>query len=143
MRNTFRRTVGGAVTEYEIASRQVRLKAWGLVTPAVLSQITADLDRIAAGWFARSIVIDWTSSILAVPWETLLASPGNLSQRVRHLPLAVVPPIGSEELLRAFAWEQAQRGLLRAAHSATEAAQAWAARHERAAEALRRIRESA
>jgi hypothetical protein len=126
MANTFQRTALGARFNFELAARQVRLNVTGPITPAVHKQMGIDLDRIASGCLARSIVVDWSQALIALPWDALLDAPQNLSARVRHLPVAFISPRGSEELLQAYSKAQTARGLWRASFARPQPARLWA-----------------
>jgi hypothetical protein len=126
MPNTFQRTALGAKFNFELSARQVRLHVTGPITPAVHKQMAVDLDRIASGCLARSIVVDWSQALIALPWDALLDAPQNLSPKNRHLPVAFIAPRGSEVLLQAYAKAQTLRGLWRASFARPQPARLWA-----------------
>jgi hypothetical protein len=126
MPNTFQRSALGARFNFELAARQVRLKVTGPITPAVHKQMGVDLDRIASGCLARSIVVDWSQALVALPWEVLRDAPKNLTPRNRHLPVAFIAPRGSEDLLQDYAAAQTAQGLWRASFVHDRPARLWA-----------------
>jgi hypothetical protein len=131
MRNTFRHRRAAAIFGFDICSgRQVVVSVAGPVTPSVLRALGADVDRVASGVLAKSIVVDWTRAAIAVSYEELVASPATLSLPVRVLPIAIVPASGLRETFRELAWEHAKLGLVRGVFAAQDTAQDWAHRSE-------------
>ncbi len=131
MANTFRHYRGAAIFDIELASRQLILRVTGPLTAGVVVYIANDVDRIAKGMLARSIVLDYSRAAVAVSVEEMHAGPRILSPEIRSLPVALVPPAGLEELFREFAYEAAMSGLVRGVFPVESApARAWALQKE-------------
>ncbi len=145
MPNLIRKLYGAAICEYEFARRQVKLRVAGPLTSSVATAIAKDVSRLGEGVLAKSIYLDCRAAAIALTFSQMCAMPESLSPTLRLLPIAIVPPPGSVEMYREFAWEMARIGLLRGIFpEEPEQAQAWAFQKATPALALHcRIQEAA
>lgn len=132
MRNPFKRTRGSADCTFGFGLRQqVMLEVSGILTLESVVMVAADVERIAYGVQAKSIVIDLRNSLVALSYEELNCSPELLSPAIRNLPIALIAPSGASELLREHAWWAAQEGLLRGVFQEVREGHHWAHEKER------------
>lgn len=145
MTNAFERKHGAAIARYEFGpARHVRLTVRGPVTPSVLSALAVDLERIALGVLAQSILTDYSRAALAVTYEQMVQAPARYSLAMQALPIAIVTAIPVRELFSEYAWAMAKLGLLRGVFGAPDSADSWVRKKATPALALHcRIQESA
>jgi hypothetical protein len=136
MAHSFTKNYGATRAGFEQRGAQLHLWLSGLVTSTVLAALTADVQRRVSTTPCRSIVVDYSLSVVALSKEELSQMPARLSPAMLALPTAFVVQPSVSEMFYEHAWALAQQGLLRGVFEASplamERAQAWATREESA-----------
>lgn len=100
----------------------------GVVTDRVMLSLLSDCDADMRNVRADALVARYDQSALAIDAQGLLAS----AQRVIRpgeaiaVPTALVVSPDTLDLFRAYAWQMAQRGVVRAVFTSPDAALEWA-----------------
>ncbi len=109
-----------------------RVDCGGLVTGAVLHELTRELPRLFSspppGVSSTAFIVSFSGAVL-VSANTLNSLLDNIPRdSLLRMPAAVIVPEGVQDAFHQHAWDVAQSGFLRAVFTDAGRAQAWAAR---------------